>query len=166
MGYMLETLPIAPPSAKARKRVDKVVADVAKKTVVMHEAQIAVGDWLRHQFQIVKLGRLLANVSATDSDGFVEAVKAAVPRKRKLTAGDIAELKREFGTTIEPARKCRAAVLILEEELSGLVNEAYGLTAADERLMWATAPVRMPFTPKGFEVPEAVEDEEVDGSED
>ena len=112
------------------------------------------------------MGRLLANVTAIDSDGFVEAVKAAVPKKRKLTAGDIAELKREFRTTIEPARKCRAAVLTLEEELSGLVNEAYGLTAKEERLMWATAPVRMPFTPKGFEVPQAAQDEEEHGSEE
>jgi hypothetical protein len=33
----------------------------------------------------------------------------------------------------------------LEQRLSDLVNEAYGLTPDDVRLMWATAPPRMPL---------------------
>ena len=36
----------------------------------------------------------------------------------------------------------------LERRLSDLVNEAYGLTPDEVRLMWATAPPRMPLTPE------------------
>jgi hypothetical protein len=35
----------------------------------------------------------------------------------------------------------------LEGRLSDLVNEAYGLTPDEVRLMWATAPPRMPLSP-------------------
>jgi len=35
----------------------------------------------------------------------------------------------------------------LERQVSDLVNEAYGLTADDVRLMWETAPPRMPVPP-------------------
>lgn len=35
----------------------------------------------------------------------------------------------------------------LERRLSDLVNEAYGLTPDEIRLMWATSPPRMPLTP-------------------
>ena len=34
-----------------------------------------------------------------------------------------------------------------EAVLSALVNQAYGLTPEDERLLWATAPPRMPVPP-------------------
>lgn len=37
-------------------------------------------------------------------DAFVTGVEAAIPRCRKLTARDIADLKREHGATFEPAR--------------------------------------------------------------
>ena len=33
----------------------------------------------------------------------------------------------------------------LEREVSDLVNEAFGLTPAEVKLMWDTAPPRMPF---------------------
>jgi hypothetical protein len=36
----------------------------------------------------------------------------------------------------------------LEWRLSDLVNEAYSLTPDEVRLMWATAPPRMPLVPE------------------
>ena len=47
--------------------------------------------------------------------------------------------------TIAPA--LAAESLTLERALSGLVNQAYGLTAATVDLMWKTAPRRMPIPP-------------------
>ena len=35
--------------------------------------------------------------------------------------------------------------LQLERTLSDLINAAYGLTPEEVKLMWATAPPRMPF---------------------
>ena len=38
-------------------------------------------------------------------------------------------------------------ILSFEQELCDLVNAAYALTAEDVRLMWRTAPPRMPIDP-------------------
>jgi hypothetical protein len=46
---------------------------------------------------------------------------------------------------VEPARRAAGRTLVLEHQLSDLVNSAYGLTAEDVALMWSTAPPRMPF---------------------
>jgi hypothetical protein len=69
---------------------------------------------------------------------------------RKLTAAEIAELKREHAKTIEPLRKARVEIFGIESALSDLVNAAYGFTKNDVDLMWKSAPLRMPFTPAGL----------------
>ena len=80
-------------------------------------------------------------------DGILKGVRESLPKKRKLTAAEIAELSREHHVTIEPAREGKAEVATLERQLSELVNIAYGLTPEDYQLLWETAPPRMPFTP-------------------
>jgi hypothetical protein len=102
------------------------------------------------------------NFDALTPDAFVTVLQAALPRRRKLTAGDIADLKREHGATIEPARAARRTMFALEQQLSELVNSAYGLTADEVALMWDTAPPRMPFTPHGLSTEEASTDAEDD----
>jgi len=47
---------------------------------------------------------------------------------------------------IEPARALAAEALSLEQEVSNLVNEAYGLTPEEVAVMWQTAPPRMPIS--------------------
>ena len=47
---------------------------------------------------------------------------------------------REHAAAVEPARQDRAEIFALERKLSDLVNDAYGLTPEEERLMWRTAP--------------------------
>lgn len=54
-------------------------------------------------------------------------------------------LRDEYARTIEPARQLAAEALTLEHKVSDLVNEAYGLTSDEIRLMWDTAPPRMPI---------------------
>jgi hypothetical protein len=72
-------------------------------------------------------------------------VRKALPKSHKLSAADFARLKQEHAATIEPARRAAAHALVLERQLSDLVNAAYGLTPEEVALMWATAPPRMPF---------------------
>ena len=98
----------------------------------------------------MKPGRELTNLTALDAEGFISAVRSALPKKRKLTAAELAELKREHGVTVEPARLARSEIFLLEQRLSNLVNDAYGLTPKEVDLMWRTAPPRMPFTPEGL----------------
>ena len=52
-------------------------------------------------------------------------------------------LREEYSRSIEPARALVVEVLRLENEISCLVNEAYGLTPEEIALMWETAPPRM-----------------------
>jgi hypothetical protein len=46
---------------------------------------------------------------------------------------------------LEPARIAARGALLLERRLSDLVNAAYGLTPDEVKLMWDTAPPRMPI---------------------
>ncbi len=54
-------------------------------------------------------------------------------------------MREEYARTIEPARLLAAEALQLEYKLHDLVNAAYGLTSDEVRLMWDTAPPRMPI---------------------
>jgi hypothetical protein len=70
-----------------------------------------------------------------------------LPRSRHLSAAEIARLKAEHEETLGAARTSAIEAAALERRLSDLVNEAYKLTPDDVRLMWQTAPPRMPFQP-------------------
>jgi hypothetical protein len=104
-------------------------------------------DWLRHEFGLEKPGQALAQPHLLDADAFVAALSKALPRSRKFSAADIARLKQEHATTLGPARAAAGEALALERRLSDLVNAAYGLTPEEVKLMWDTAPPRMPFLP-------------------
>ncbi|MBU1212206.1 MAG: Eco57I restriction-modification methylase domain-containing protein [Alphaproteobacteria bacterium] len=150
MGYRMETLPIATPSAQAREQAEKAVSRIIDLTKSRTGAATSILDWLKLEFELPKPNRLLMGPDALDADAFVGAVRDVLPKKRKLTAAEIGELRREHTDTIEPARQARAEIFTLENQLSNLVNEAYGLTPEEVALMWRTAPPRMPFTPAGL----------------
>ena len=128
--------------------------EVADKTSrLVHEKRgrdqgtVSIHDWLRTEFDLEKPGTALSKPHTLDAEGFVAAVRAALPKKQRLSAAKVQELKREHGRTIEPARFAAAEALQLERRLSHLVNAAYGLTQEEVHLMWDTAPPRMPFNP-------------------
>jgi hypothetical protein len=166
MAYKIETIPIAPSNRKSAKLAADYVQKLIAHTQFTSASTSEILDWLRLEFGISKFGRALGDLGSLDSDGFAAAVRGALPRKRKLTAADIAELKREHAKTIEPVRKARAEIFAIEQKLSDMVNEAYGLTADDVGLMWETAPPRMPFTPAGLSEEPASEFQADDEAED
>lgn len=143
--------PVARCQADNRKG-DEIIYDDLVRSIEAEKRSIIssginIAGWLRHEFDLEKPGRALSEPHTLDADGFVEAVKAALPKRRRLSAADIGELKREHAATIAPARTAAAEVLRLERRLSDLVNQAYGLTPDEVRLMWETAPPRMPLNP-------------------
>jgi hypothetical protein len=148
-GFKMNTLPISA-QALTDGRILSAAGELAVKTAAVADQSVVIGDWLKQEFGIQKISNALKRPENLDSDSFVAAVRASIPKKRKLTAAEIAELRREYTTTIEPARKIKGEIFTLELTLSNLVNEAYGLTADEVQLMWETAPPRMPFTPAGF----------------
>ena len=56
-------------------------------------------------------------------------------------------LREEHARTVVPAQGLAAEARGLERRVSDLVNEAYALTPDEIRLMWQTAPPRMPIAP-------------------
>ncbi len=56
-------------------------------------------------------------------------------------------MRKEYARSVEPAKARATEALALEQEFSRLVNDAYGLTAEEVKLMWQTAPPRMPTLP-------------------
>ena len=148
----MEKLPIAAPSTQAREEAVEAVSRIIGLTKSRTGATSAILDWLKLEFELPKPNRMLMSPDALNADAFVGAVRDVLPKKRKLTAAEIGELRREHSQTIEPARKARAEILALENQLSDLVNKAYGLTSEEVALMWRTAPPRMPFTPAGLAI--------------
>jgi hypothetical protein len=122
-------------------------AEVVRKRETVFRATADALDWLRHEFGLERSSRALSASYTLDSDGFVAAVRASLPKSRKWTAAEVAQLRKEYTTTIEPARKAAAELISLERILSDLVNTAYGLTPEEVVLMWRTAPPRMPLDP-------------------
>jgi hypothetical protein len=141
LGVLIEKLPIAVPSESADAEVERLIAIVQERRA----AATAIHDWLRIEFGIERPGRDLETPENLDAIRFANAVRAALPRRRALSAAEIARLKREYTDTIEPARQAAAEAARLERRLSDLVNAAYGLTPEEVRLMWETAPPRMPL---------------------
>ena len=146
MSFRMEVLPIAdfPDSIEA---AHSSVEELLARSSTIQCCASAILDWLRHEFVLEKPGQVLAAPEKLDANAFVDAVRKALPKSRKLSAADIARLKQEHADTIEPARRAAAKSLALERRLSDLVNAVYGLTPEEIDLMWRTAPPRMPFTP-------------------
>jgi Eco57I restriction-modification methylase len=128
--------------------VGELVDELSEKVAAISLAKAGIHDWLRIEFGLDRPGRILEKPERLDAYGFATAVRAALPRRRHLSAAEIARLKREHAETIIPARQAAAEAQRLERRVSDLVNQAYGLTPEEVALMWATAPPRMPLTPQ------------------
>jgi hypothetical protein len=143
VGFKMERFPVAPLANEVDSDVDSIIAS----TAVIRNTATTIFDWLRHEFGIDRPNRALAEPHRLHADGFVSAVRAALPKSRKWSAAEIARLKQGYMDTLTPARDAAANILALERKLSDLVNAAYGLTPEEVALMWRTAPPRMPLDP-------------------
>ena len=97
--------------------------------------------------EIAEPSMKLQNPIALDSEALIAEVKKLRGKKRPLGLAAVRDLREEHARTIEPARALAAEARRLERQVSDLVNEAYGLTPEEVRLMWETAPPRMPIAP-------------------
>ena len=84
------------------------------------------------------------------ADDFAAAVRTALPKvQRNLSAAAVGALRSEYIATIAPMAAKLAEAARHELALSKQVNRVYGINAADEELIWTTAPPRMPVPPPG-----------------
>ena len=102
-------------------------------------------DWLKVEFGITEPNTKLQNPIGLDSDQFVGEVKKVRGKSKELTGAQVKRLRDEYAVSIEPARVLKTEADGLELQIHDLVNDAYGLTPDEVRLMWDTAPPRMPI---------------------
>jgi len=108
-------------------------------------------DWFKVEYDIEKPSMKLQDPISLDSDAVVNEIKKRRGKKNPLSAAALKALRDEDARTLEPARRLQAEAMALENQLSDLVNAAYGLTPADVKPMWDAAPPRMPtFRPLGI----------------
>ena len=137
-------IPIAQPNKTLRGSAERLVSRLIEIQTTQHKTKHIVIDWLKIEFNIVKPTTRLQNFVNLDCDGFVEEIRKIRGRKFPLSAMGLKALREEFTRTVEPSLTLSVEALKLENELSDLVNKAYGLTPEEIGLMWATAPPRMP----------------------
>jgi hypothetical protein len=61
-----------------------------------------------------------------------------------LANSSLQDLRAGYAEMATPVREDRTEVAKLEQRLSDLINQAYGLTPEEVDLLWSTAPPRMP----------------------
>lgn len=144
LGYMMEQLPIARSGDKDRTEFFSAARLLIDITQHRQSTHVDIRDWLNAQHEVAAPNTKLRDPTALSSDGFVAEVKKARGRKG-LSSPTVKPLREEYARTIEPARRLAAEAAGLELRLHDLVNEAYGLTPEEVRLMWDTAPPRMPI---------------------
>jgi hypothetical protein len=142
-------LPI-PHSLLDDTRIKEDVSALLAETRHIADAESSIREWLHQELAVKRGTAALRKPSVLSFDEFVGAVKAGLPRSRKLTAAEVGELKREYTVTIQPAVTSRAEVARLEASISDVVNAGYGLSQEDVTLLWSSAPPRMPFTSQGL----------------
>jgi hypothetical protein len=146
-GVKIAAFPISLGLQSSADQIEIAVSEVASLIKIINTGTASIADWLRHEFGLDKIGRAFAEPHQLDADGFVTAIRAALPKTRKWSAAEIVRVKQEYANTLSPARDAAADILALERSLSDLVNAAYNLTPDEVALMWRTAPPRMPLDP-------------------
>jgi hypothetical protein len=144
-GFKMEVLPIARPSEQQADRAADLTTQLAAAHRARHNAQHALTDWLRVEWGFADAPTALESPFDLSADAFADAMRRALPKKRKLTVTEVAAIKKEHAQTVAPVAARLHEAARLERDLSALINAAYGLTAEEEALIWRTAPPRMPI---------------------
>ncbi|MHC5539909.1 hypothetical protein ACYOEI_16945 [Singulisphaera rosea] len=144
MGYMMEKLPIARPSCEVRSLVEGAVSRLLNISSSHQRTRIDVLDWLRVEHEISEPTTRLQSIIGLDSDAFIAEVRKVRGKKKSLSLAALKSLREEHANTIIPAQTLATEARALEQQVSDLVNATYSLTSEDVRLMWETAPPRMP----------------------
>lgn len=142
-AYVRE-LPIPKPTQYMRDRAVQVVSRLIEINEIAQPLLGDLHDWLRIEHGVDRPSKMLESPWKLDSDAFVEEVKKLRGKKQKFSPASLSSLRAGYEQSVEPVKKLSAEALRLEQKLSDLVNQAYGLTPDEVALMWRTAPPRMP----------------------
>ena len=140
-----ESIPIAEPTAKIRREVEQKASRMIEITCQQQATRRTLLDWFKVEYGIEKPSLKLQDPISLESDALVNEIKKLRGKQNPLSAAALKALRDEDARTLEPARRLQAEARSLENQLSDLVNAAYGLTPEEVKLMWDTAPPRMPI---------------------
>jgi hypothetical protein len=101
-------------------------------------------DWLKVEFEIEKPSMRLQLPERLNPEEFITEVKKSRGRGRALTSAALGLLRDEYGQITAPVRRKLEDMPARELRLHAMICEAYGLAATEEKLIWVTAPPRMP----------------------
>jgi len=141
----VQDVPICNPTQQQRAAATTAVQRLLAITAEQQSGHRALLDWLRLEFAIDKSSQKLQDLAHLDADTLAAEVKKARGRKKPLSVAELKRLKTEHTTTVVPLQTLATEAQTLESRLSDLVNTAYGLTPNEIKLMWDTAPPRMPL---------------------
>ena len=143
----LNDFPIPRPTPESRAAVE---ADVRRLIDIARLSQEGRGDlmaWLRSEFAVEKPSMKLQDPAGLTAADFVAEVKKGRPKKLGLSVIDLKRLNAEHLASVGPLQVLAREAEGLERRVSDAVNAAFGLTPEEVRLIWATAPPRMPIRP-------------------
>lgn len=141
------SFPIGEKTAKFAGEISDLGQKSMTELIGIKNSDQMLADWLSVEMGLSAVPITLRQASLLDSDDFVAAVRAALPRRQSLTPTQLRQLRDAFVEIAEPARTARGELLAHERALAAMVERAYGLTEEEVALMWRTAPPRMPLPP-------------------
>lgn len=150
-AFKMVDMPIAEPPPHLRAEVNTLVARLIALTMADQEATHILLDWLRGEHGIDKPGTSLEDFGALTYAAFeAEVKKRRAKAQGSLKPAHVQGLREAWQTYGKPTAVRRLQSAKLEAEVARLVEQAYGLTADDVRLLWQTAPPRMPGVAPGL----------------
>lgn len=147
MDSYMRPFPMAAPVTSDAAQIDDLISSLLLARSIIRNSDESLADWLGQFWDLRSVPTGLRQASLYNSDGFVAAIRAALPRRQSLTPAQLRQLRDAFVDTAEPARAARGELLAHERALAAMVERAYGLTQEEVALMWRTAPPRMPLPP-------------------
>jgi hypothetical protein len=145
VAVKMEQLPIAAPDEEARAIAEDHVPKLVAFAKEGYEARGGVLEALKTQMDIERPGEKLQAFEVLSPDEFLAEVTRHRPKAAgKLKPADLKYLREMYEEYAVPMQERRRKALVMERRLADLVNRAYGLTPEEVRLLWATAPPRMP----------------------
>ena len=145
VAFLVEKMPVASPADDARVRIETPARRLVEIATTRQKTQSDILDWIKVEHEIAEPSTKLRNPIDLDSNEFIAEIKRLRGKKKPLSLAGLRSLRDEHGRTIVPAQALAREAHGLEQQISDLVNAAYGLTPKEVRLMWETAPPRMPL---------------------
>lgn len=145
VSVLMEKLPIARPADETRAEAVAAVQRLIEITKLKLEARSNIATWLRREFDVAVPGQSLSEFENLSLENFLAEVRKRRPNTAgRLTPAGLRDLSSGYTEQAHPLAKLKEEAAVLERRISALVNEAYGLSEEAIKLLWETAPPRMP----------------------